>query len=33
MQHLSDDSPKEWYDAALLYDENHIANEVFMSAL
>jgi hypothetical protein len=33
MQRPSNDSPKEWYNAALLYDENRIANEVFVSAL
>jgi hypothetical protein len=26
-----DDVPKEWYDAAILCDENHITNEAFTS--
>ena len=28
---LSDDSPKEWYDAAILYNENCVSHEAFMS--
>jgi hypothetical protein len=27
--HPSDDIPKQWYDAAILCDENHIANAAF----
>jgi len=29
----SDDIPKDWYDAAILCDENHIANSAFQSTL
>jgi len=29
----SDDVPKDWYDAVILCDENHIANSVFQSTL
>jgi hypothetical protein len=29
----SDNNPQEWYDAAILYDENHIANSAFQSIL
>ena len=32
MEWPSDKSLKEWYDAAILCDENHIMNEAFMSA-
>jgi hypothetical protein len=28
----SDDSPQQWYDAAILCDENRIANEVFRTS-
>jgi len=29
----SNDIPKDWYDAAILCDENHIANSAFQSTL
>jgi hypothetical protein len=31
--HPSDDSPKQWYDAAVLCDKNRIANKAFQTSL
>jgi hypothetical protein len=31
--HPSNDSPKQWYDTAILYDENCIANDAFQTSL